>query len=207
MEGPAPARVEIPAEHMIRLEAALRQNEWVWEILTRFDEVALPDGWLVAGCIAQTVWNLAFGQPAEFGIKDIDLIYFDAADLSAKAEADHNRRLRDQFRLLPMTLDVKNEARTHFWYERTFGYPIAPYSSTAEAIATFPTTATSVGVRQSGGHFECCAPYGLDDLFALIVRANRTQVRQVVYEAKVNRWRSTWPGLTFLPWGGALRQT
>ncbi|HYM68194.1 MAG TPA: transposase [bacterium] len=26
------------------------------------------------------------------------------------------------------------------------------------------------------------------------------------YEAKVNRWRSPWPGLTFSPWGDALWQ-
>ena len=27
------------------------------EILGRFDEIALPDSWLVAGGIAQTIWN------------------------------------------------------------------------------------------------------------------------------------------------------
>jgi uncharacterized protein len=59
------------------LEIALRQNKWLREILERFEEVALPDGWLVAGCIAQTIWNLGYGQPAEFGLKDVDLIYFD----------------------------------------------------------------------------------------------------------------------------------
>ena len=36
------------------LEIALRQNKWLGEILERFKEVALPDSWLVAGCIAQT---------------------------------------------------------------------------------------------------------------------------------------------------------
>jgi hypothetical protein len=31
------------------LEIALRQNMWLGEILERFEEVALPDTWLVAG--------------------------------------------------------------------------------------------------------------------------------------------------------------
>ena len=59
------------------LEIALRQNKWLGEVLERFEEVALPDSWLVAGCIAQTIWNLGHGQPADFGLKDVDLIYFD----------------------------------------------------------------------------------------------------------------------------------
>jgi uncharacterized protein len=65
-----------------RLEAALRRNPCLSEILDRFDEIVLPDAWVAAGCIAQTVWNLAFGKPPEFAIKDVDLVYFDAQDLS-----------------------------------------------------------------------------------------------------------------------------
>ena len=92
------------------LEIALRQNKWLGEILERFEEVTLPDSWLVAGCVAQTIWNLGHGQPAEFGLKDVDLIYFDELDLSFETEASYERRLRDLFQPLPIKLDVKNEA-------------------------------------------------------------------------------------------------
>jgi hypothetical protein len=34
------------------LEIALRQNMWLGEILERFEEIVLPDSWLVAGAIA-----------------------------------------------------------------------------------------------------------------------------------------------------------
>src|SRR5947208_3064177 len=98
-----------------QLEAALAQNRSISELLARFDEVGLPDAWLVAGAIAQTVWNLAFGKPAESGIKDVDLVYFDAHDLSPQTEAAHERRLRNLFRHLPVKLDVKNEARVERW--------------------------------------------------------------------------------------------
>jgi len=185
------------------LEAALRRNKWLWEILERFNEVGLPDCWLVAGSIAQTVWNLACGRSAEFGVKDVDLIYFDGQDLSANSEADHERRLREVFQQLPMKLDVKNEARVHLWYEERFGYVIEPCRSSAEAIATFPTTATAVGVRKAGSELECCAPFGLDDLFALVVRPNKRQITRSIYEAKLTRWRPIWPRLTFLPWDEA----
>jgi hypothetical protein len=182
------------------LETALRHNKWLREILERFEAITLPDTWLVAGCIAQTIWNLGHGQPAEFGLKDVDLIYFDEQDLSFEAEASHERRLRDLFQHLPIKLDVKNEARVHLWYEDRFGDAIKPYSSSADAIATFPTTATAVGVRQIRSKFECCAPFGLDDLFNLVVRPNKRQITRAIYEAKVGRWRAIWPRLTFLPW-------
>src|ERR1700746_1629297 len=69
------------------LEVALGQNKWLAEILERFEEIALPDCWLAAGSIAQTIWNLSCGQPAELGLKDVDLIYFDDRDLSFETEA------------------------------------------------------------------------------------------------------------------------
>jgi uncharacterized protein len=182
------------------LEVALRQNKWLEEILERFEEIVLPDSWLVAGCIAQTIWNLGCGQPAELGLKDVDLIYFDEQDLSFESEVDHERRLRDLFRHLPIKLDVKNEARVHLWYEERFGYAIKPYLSSADAIATFPTTATAVGVCWIRGKLECCAPFGLDDLFGLVVRPNKRQITRTIYEAKVDRWRPIWPRLNFLAW-------
>ena len=120
------------------LHVFLRQNRCVADILEKFDEIALPDAWLVAGCIAQTIWNLACGQPAELGIKDVDLIYFDDQDLSPGAEAGHERRLRNLFGHLAIKLDVKNEARVHLWYQQRFGYAIERYTSSADAIATFP---------------------------------------------------------------------
>lgn len=182
------------------LEVALGQNKWLAEILERFEEIALPDCWLAAGSIAQTIWNLSCGQPAELGLKDVDLIYFDDRDLSFEAEAGYERALRELFPTLPINLDVKNEARVHLWYEQRFGYAIKPYLSSADAIATFPTTATAIGVRRIGGKLECCAPFGLDDLFGLVVRPNKRQITRSVYEAKIDRWRSIWPRLTFLPW-------
>jgi uncharacterized protein len=192
------------SEALNDLIVSLGQNKWLEEILGRFEEIALPDSWLVAGCIAQTIWNSSFGQPAEFGLKDVDLIYFDEEDLSLEAEIGHERRLGDLFRGLSIKLDVKNQARVHLWYKDHFGYAIKPYLSSADAIATFPTTATAVGVRRIRGELECCAPFGLDDLFGLVVRPNKTQITRAIYEAKVERWRSIWPSLTILPWEGTL---
>lgn len=183
-----------------RLEAALRDNRSLAELPRRFDEIDLPDGWLVAGAIAQTVWNLSGGYPAERGIKDVDIIYYDPADLSAETEAAQESRIRALFAELPVELDVKNEARVHLWYKKAFGYSIEPYVSAENAIAGFPTTATAIGVRWSAKGLECCAPYGLDDLFGMVVRPNKVQITRAIYEAKIARWRPLWPHLTFVSW-------
>lgn len=170
-------------------------------VFDRWAAVALPDAWLVAGAVAQTVWNIEHGRAPGAGIKDIDIVYFDAGDLSAEAEAAHERRVAALLADLSVKIDVKNEARVHLWYGRVFGREIPPYSSTAHAIATFPTTATSVGVRPGGGgHLEIAAPLGLDDLLGMQVRPNRALVSKTVYEGKAMRWRDLWPKLVIHPW-------
>ena len=77
---------------------------------------------------------------------------------------------------------------------------LLPYHSVEEAIATWPTTATTVGLRIDETVTTVCAPYGLLDLFTTTVRPNTTLVSQTVYEAKASRWRGLWPQLTVLPW-------
>jgi len=178
--------------------AALRRNPAVAAILDGFAEIALPDCWLVAGVISQTIWNLAHDRPAEADILDIDLIYCDPDDLSAISEAAHEARLRARFPRAK--LDVKNQARVHLWYPARFGRAIGQYRSSAEAIASFPTTATAVGIRITADGHEVCAPFGLADLEAGIVRPNKAIVSQAVYEAKAARWKQCWPRLEVVAW-------
>jgi hypothetical protein len=185
------------------LAAVVREHPVLAQVMARFDAVELPDAWLVAGAVAQAVWNSRAGRPPGYGLKDIDIVYFDGADLSAEAESAHERRLRVLFADLPVRLDVKNEARVHLWYAGKFGQPIQPYRSTADAIATFPTTATSTGVRPGTPALDICAPFGLHDLLAGIVRPNRRQITRDIYGAKVARWRTLWPELTYIDWESA----
>jgi hypothetical protein len=64
----------------------------------------------------------------------------------------------------------------HLWYEQRFGPHIEPFTSTEEAIATWPTTASSVGVRRDSGGFVAWAPFGLTDLLGMVVRPNKAMV-------------------------------
>lgn len=186
------------------LERAIRSSPVLGPVLDRWAEVRLPDAWLAAGAVAQTVWNAKLGYPPDRGIRDVDIVYFDGEDLTAESEQAEAQRIASLFAHSSVRCDVKNEARVHLWYEARFGYAIAPYRSTEDAIATFPTTATAIGVRLTDGRFEISAPFGLTDLFHLIVRPNKTQINARIYEAKLSRWRTNWPALDIRPWHEAV---
>ena len=181
------------------LRPILARSPIVATVVDRWPAIGLPDCWLVAGCLAQTVWNDTFGLPATHGISDVDLVYFDT-DLSAGSEARHAERIRALFADLGLWIDVKNEARVHLWYAEKFGNALTPYVSTEDAITTFPTTATAVGVQPRAGGLHVFAPYGLSDLLGAIVRPNKKQITQSVYEAKVKKWQDRWPGLRIVAW-------
>jgi hypothetical protein len=182
------------------LQEALALNPVVEALLGAAEEMALPDWYLGAGGVAQTVWNLRHGLPAEEGIKDYDLVYFDPTDLSEDARRNVEREITSRLGIAAVVLDVHNEARVHLWYEQRFGRSIDPYRSTEHAIATWPTTASSVGVRRHGESFVVCAPFGLSDLVGMVVRPNKAIISRDVYEEKSQRWQRRWPALKVTPW-------
>ena len=182
-----------------RLADGLRANEALCECLHRFQALNLSAWYLGAGCVAQTIWNLAHGKAPSADILDYDLVYYDR-DLSEERERTVTREARELVADLRVELDVTNQARVHIWYPKQFGYSIQPYHSTEEAIGTWPTTATAIGVRRSGRQLEVWAPFGTDDLFNLVVRPNRVQITPAIYDAKVTRWIARWPSLVALTW-------
>src|SRR6478609_5515788 len=96
------------------LAAASRNpaNEIIAEELFR---LALPDAWLVSGCLVQTVWNVLTGRAVDYGINDYDVFYFDP-DTSWEAEEAVIRDVHDAFANLGVTVEIRNQARVHLWY-------------------------------------------------------------------------------------------
>ena len=64
----------------------LEKNKSVQIILERADELQMPNWYLGSGGIVQTVWNIKHGFDPEKGIKDYDLVYYNANDISYEAE-------------------------------------------------------------------------------------------------------------------------
>ncbi|HYM15922.1 MAG TPA: nucleotidyltransferase family protein [Dehalococcoidia bacterium] len=188
------------AEQVAALERVIRSNPNATAILERAAQLGLPSWYLGAGAVAQTVWNNLHGFDPTDGIKDYDLIYFDSEDLSSESEQEAQNRARHLFADLHVVLDVKNEARVHLWYPQRFDRTIQPYRSAEHAVSTWPSTASSIAVRYEPDMFVVCAPFGLKDLFSLVVRPNKAIVSQSAYEEKAVRWAARWSRLTFIPW-------
>ena len=181
------------------LEQILGQNKVIKEILKLAPKLQMPNWYLGAGCIAQTIWNKLHGFDLNYGIKDYDLVYYDSSNLSAKEEELHIQKGKKLFKDIPV--EIKNEARVHLWYEKHFGYPIKPYQSVEDAINTWPTTATCIAVKyKDKGQFTIYAPYGLNDLLGMIVRPNKTQITKDIYLRKVDRWKKFWHKLEIISW-------
>jgi len=188
-------------QQLVQFRIVLRRNRTLTEVLARAAVLDLPSWYLAAGCLYQTVWNVVTGQPAEAGILDYDLAYFDSSDLSWAAEDTIIQAGHQIFAGLPARVQIRNQARVHLWYEQKFGVPCRPHESAEAAIDTFEATTACLGVRlESGGRWRIYAPYGLADVFNLVVRPNPVLAPCHVYQAKVARWRQQWPGLTVLPW-------
>ena len=168
-------------------------------ILERLPSLELPDTWLVAGCLFQTVWNLQSGKPPESGIKDYDLFYFDASDLSEAAEARVSERVVACFHDLGVEIEAKNQARVHTWYRDWFGHDYPALTSAQDGIQRFLVPCTCVGLQPQAGQAPVLfAPYGLDDLYAGILRPNPLINHRELFHAKAQSYRARWPRLQII---------
>jgi len=179
----------------------IMQNNILNELFTRAPSLGLKDYYIGAGCLAQTIWNYLSGFPLNHGIQDVDFVYYNDKDVSFDDEDKVVNKVHKLYKDIPIKIDVKNQARVHLWYEKHFGYAIKPYPTLEAAINTWPTTATALGARRdSQGKWIVYAPFGLNDLFGKIVRANKTQITKEIYEKKVIKWSAIWTDLKIIPW-------
>jgi uncharacterized protein len=180
------------------LAAALRNpaNEIIADELFR---LALPDAWIVSGCLVQTVWNVLTKRAVDYGISDYDIFYFDP-DKSWEAEDRIIRRLQDTLARLGVTIEARNQARVHLWYPEKHGLPYPPLACSTEGIDRFLTKNTRVGIRRTRDGFDVYAPDGFDDVAGMIVRPNPgANFSMANYEKKAARWKALWPEITVLP--------
>jgi hypothetical protein len=166
----------------------VRTNHNNRAILDRWNALDLPDGWLVAGCLFQTVWNLQSGRPPESDIKDYDLFYFDAADTSDANERRVQAHVDAQLRDLGVTIEASNQARVHLWYESHFGHPYPALRDSRDGIDRFLVPATCVGVRPDAIY----APHGLALLYDGVLTMNPLTPSRALFERKAASYQARW---------------
>ena len=186
-------------EQLKDLEEILFKNETLKEVLKRLEKSNLKNYYVGAGCINQTVFNYLHGLRIDANINDYDIVYYDE-DTSYEKEDIVIKYVEELLSDLNIKLDVKNEARVHIWYNEKYNENRMPYTSVEDAVSRWETTITCIGVRLENNNLIVDAPYGLNDLFNMVIRPVKTDFTEADYIKKVNKWKKKWPKLTIMPW-------
>ena len=190
-----------PAEQLAALEALVRGNPGLMDVLEDLRAAGLPQVMVGGGAVYQTVWNALTSRPIWHGVKDIDVIYFDDADLSYAAEDAVIRRVGALLSNAPVPVEIRNQARVHLWFRQKFGFAVPPLTSSAEALMRYASRTHAVAVAlDEHGILRIEAPFGLSDLFAFRVTPNRLGKSRRAHIEKGERARRVWPEVEVEPW-------
>ena len=178
----------IPYQRM--LQAILREDTLRWSILECVHALDLPDCWIGAGFVRNATWDHLHGRPPRPPSGDVDVVWHDPGRMDPAEDARLEARLRAMVPAVEWS--VKNQARMH----RRNGD--APYGGTVEAMRHWPETATAVAARRTDqGGCEIAAPFGLDDLFNLVLRPTPRFEggKRPIYldRVEVKGWLRSWP--------------
>ena len=163
----------------------IKSDKWIIEILKTIRDLELNDCWIGAGFVRNKIWDAKHGKDRS-ELNDIDVIYFDKLNLDKEHDLGIEFKLK---RFYPkLNWSVKNQARMHLrnGHEQ--------YANCNEAISFWPETATSIAIRLSfENQIEYMAPFGLEDLFNLIVMPT-PRFDLVAYEKRIERknWKEKW---------------
>lgn len=180
-----------------RLIAIVRADPVLMQVLTTVRGLDLPDWRLFSGAVYQGVWNAQTGRPVGYGVKDYDIGYFDP-DTSWDAEDVFIKRVAVAFDApLSSLVEVRNQARVHLWFGEHFNEPYEPLTRTDEALGRFVAPTFAVGVRlEAEGAISVAAPFGLQDVFDMVIRPNPNRPRATGWDKVIASARARWPELT-----------
>jgi len=147
--------------------------------------------WIGAGFVRNAVWDHLSGQDTEAVLPaDLDVVFHDPVNATAEQDAALEAALRNAASDLPWS--VRNQARMH---ERN-GH--RPYRDIADALAHWPETATAIAARLGPNGVEILAPFGVDDVLAMILRltpAYRSKPEILLARLEAKGWLTRWPRL------------
>ena len=163
-------------------------------LIERLRALRLNECFLAAGCLFQASWNLRSGQPADWGVNDYDVFYFDNRDLSWEAEDAVIARVQQQVADLGVQVEVKNQARVHLWYRQRFGADYPQLHSARDGIDRYLVACTCVGIDVADGRLY--APNGLEELGQGLLRMNPMLPQPAMFLRKAANYQARWPWLT-----------
>ena len=177
-----------------RLVDLVRKSPTFLDELRAVRSLGLASWCIGAGAVRHLVWDALHGDATPSPRADVDVAYFDEADLDASRDRGLEHRLSTLMPTVPW--EVTNQAAVHRWFEAAFGHAVLPLRSLDEAVASWPETATAVGLTlRDDDSIDVIAPCGLHDLFALVVRRNPTRASVDTYRERIRtkRYAERWP--------------
>ncbi len=173
-----------------RLEGIVRSDPLMMRLLTAAREIDLPDWAIGGGTVRSLVWDVLHDHNERTQAPDVDVLYFDAADIGKETELTAEK---DLAALVPdVEWDVKNQARVHMWR------PVPPSTSTWDGLLSWSEPATAVAIRLlPNDELEILAPYGLDDLFGMVFRpTGRIPFHEYLDRVERKAIARRWPRVT-----------
>jgi hypothetical protein len=176
-----------------QLKQYLLEHEPLLRDLRLVRNLKLPQCYIAAGYIRNYVWDKLHGFPDRARHNDIDVVYFDPHYITEDRDTGFETALRSETGNDKWS--VKNQARMHLKNDDK------PYQTALDALSRWPEVVTAIGVRMDDkDHLHICSPYGLDDLFNMIVRRSPLFNDKTYYLERVRKknWKGQWPLLTIM---------
>lgn len=176
------------------LTALVRSDPWIMDLLRAVRAIHLQKWSIAAGVIRNKVWDHLHGHCDRTLPADIDVLFYDRDRTDATYEADIESQLAAT--VPGVRWEAVNQAAVHLYTKD------APYESIEQAMSRWADPVTAVGVHLTDEEqIVVMAPFGLRDLFGLLVRPNLvTPDAAAVYRERMTtkRWIERWPKLTIL---------
>lgn len=179
----------------------IKQNRDLMLILDYIESLNLPNFYIAAGSVFQTIWNYYDNKPLNYNIKDIDIIYYDSNNLSKEDEKKLEYSISRYFKDMDYEFDVHNEARMHLWKKENENKNIDQYKNSEDAIDQWIATVHAIGITKKNNNIEIYAPYGLSDIFSRTIRPIKHKANsEELYNKKVTTWVKRFDNLNIIEW-------
>lgn len=179
----------------------IKQNKDLMLILNYIESLNLPNFYIAAGAVFQTIWNYYDNKPLNYNIKDIDIIYYNPNNLSKEDEKKLECNISQYFKDMNYEFDVHNEARMHLWKKENENRNIEQYKNSEDAIDQWIATVHAIGITKKNDNIEIYAPYGLSDIFSRTIRPIKHKANsEELYNKKATAWKNRFDNLNIVEW-------
>jgi hypothetical protein len=161
-------------------------------ILKAVQDLHLDDCWIGAGFVRNNVWDRLHNIINLDIDYDIDVVFYSPENISISYEEELEKKLLAEIPNLKWS--AKNQARMHL----KNGHK--NYTNVLDAISYWPETATSIAIRiDELGNLDLIAPYGLADLFDLVVKPTpKFDISIVEKRLREKKWLTKWRNLKYI---------